>query len=137
MSDETLETNNHRADWIDTENEDQARQLIFETKDLHEEVVDVPEWGIQVRVIALTGEERASIMKNCTNLKTGEFDIVRAYPDIVILCTRHLKTGKCIFKPTDRQALLKKASGPLDRLALKAMTLSGMTEEAREMIAKN
>lgn len=132
-----LEETNHHTDWLETDDEEQARQLIFEAKDLLEEVVPVPEWGMKVKVVALTGEERARIMQSCTNMKTGEVDIAKAYPDVVILCTRHLKTGKRIFKPTDRAAILQKAGSALDRIAMKAMTLSGMTEEARLLLEKN
>lgn len=131
------EETNHTSDWIETEDEEQARQLIFETQDILAEVIAVPEWAMQVKVIAMTGEERARVMQACTNMKTGEVDISKAYPDVVILCAHHVKTGKRIFKPTDRAALLKKAGSALDRIAMKALSLSGMTEEAHQLLTKN
>jgi hypothetical protein len=124
-------------EWLEADDEEEARARIFEMHDIEEELLPVPEWHMHILIRALTGAERAHIMQTCTNQKTGEVTIAKAYPDLVIMASRHPTNKKLIFKKPDRDMLLTKAGKALDRIALKVMELSGMTEEAQQLLTKN
>jgi len=110
------------------------RSYIFQKPDLREEVVDVPEWDLQILVRGLNAKTRSKILKNAM-LKDGTPDLEKLYPDMVIATARHPDTKELIFVPADRDALNDKAGGVLERLAMAAVKLSGLDQPGQEAIA--
>ena len=123
-------------EWQTTENENDLRSLIFQTPDLVEQLVEVPEWRIKVLVRALTGKERTNLVKDCMQ-RDGTMDIGKLYPTLVVMTSRHPLTNKPIFKPSDRDMLLSKAGSVLDRIALVAAKISGLDAQSAQDAAKN
>ena len=122
--------------WVETASENELRSLILQTADLEEKVVDVPEWKIRVLVRALTGKERTTLVKDCMQ-RDGTMDVAKLYPSLVVMSARHPFTHRPIFKATDRDMLLNKSGSVLDRLALVAAQLSGLSQNAAVDAAKN
>ena len=132
------------VEYDDSEDEVALRSAIFSTSDVVEVIIAVPEWKIKGRdgkeriarvlIRALSARERAQFL-NAQNAQ--KFDLVKAYPDLVILTARHPVTKKLLFKAEDRNALLQKAGRAIERIALKAGDISGLSEEALAEMKKN
>jgi len=131
------------VEYDDTLDESELRSAIFQSSDVIEVIIPVPEWKVtgkdgkpkvvRVLVRALNARERAQFLNAQSSQK---FDLVKAYPDLVILTARHPVTKKLLFKAADRDELLKKAGRAVERLALKAGDISGLSEEALEDMKK-
>ena len=107
------------------------RDTILSADDLKESVEDVPEWGVTILLKGMTGRERVLYVESAGDRR--EF----MYSDILIATARNPKPddeGKHerVFDKADREALAEKSGGVLERLALKAMQLSGVSIEDAE-----
>jgi hypothetical protein len=131
-------------EYLETEDEDELRDLISKIDDVVEELLDVPEWKVtgkdgkkrtvQVLLRTLNTFERTSFIKA---MMRSNNDIVKVYPDLVILSARHPKTGKLLFHAADRGMLQTKMGRATERIALRASELNGLTEEAINEMRKN
>jgi hypothetical protein len=127
-------------EYLETEDETELRSLIFQTSDVLEELLTIPEWKVDGKVVrvlirGLNARELTQFLQ--ANMKNGELDLKKVYPEIVILTARHPVTKKLLFKPTDRDALLQKMGKAIDRIAMKASDLSGMSQRAQDVLLKN
>jgi hypothetical protein len=125
--------------YLETEDEDELRKLITNIDDVVEELLDVPEWKVNGKIVTvllrtLTTYERTMFIKA---MQKSDNDIVKAYPDLVILSARHPKTKKLIFKAADRGMLQTKMGRATERIALRASEFNGLTEEAIKEMRKN
>lgn len=105
---------------------------------LAREVVPMPEWGFDVTVIETTAERRLAMLKSASTGANG-IDLARIYPDLVIQTAHVVEADgseKLLFAPTDRPALLQQPGSLLERLALAASRVNGMSEDA-EKVAGN
>jgi hypothetical protein len=112
------------------------RERILAAVDEKEELVEVPEWDVTVLVKGLTGFERATFIKNCSDGKGG-IDPIKGYPEIVILTAMDPETKEPIFQRTDRDELMKKSGQALERIAEVALNLAGLTQAAAERIRQD
>lgn len=110
------------------------RDKIANIKDIKEEKIHIPEWGVDLLIRSLSGAVRNKIMNASLN-KDGKMDLDRFYPDIVIASCFDPETGEQVFEPTDREMLLSKNGAALERIAQKATTMSGLDDI--EAIEKN
>jgi hypothetical protein len=132
------------TEYLETENEEELRDLISKIDDVVEELLDVPEWKVtgkdgkkrtvQVLLRTLNTFERTSFIKA---MMRSNNDIVKVYPDLVILSAHHPKTGKRLFHAADRGMLQTKMGRATERIALRASELNGLTEEAIQEMRKN
>ena len=111
------------------------REKILQAKDLQEQLVDIPEWGVKVLVKGLTGAQRARLAS--ATGPGGKPDFEKIYLETVILATYDPETGERIFSPSDRDALGEKSGAALDHIAQVALRLSGMAPEALAEAEKN
>lgn len=105
------------------------RDQILNADDINSELVEIPVWGVTVEVRSMDGRARTRLLRLSTD-GTGEVDMERIYPEMVILCSHDPETGERIFTEDDRDAILSKAAGPVELLALAAMRVSGMSGDA-------
>ncbi len=125
------------------------REQIQQADDIQKKIVDLPEWDkgedkCRIEVRSMTGEERAELLQECmkqdpkrpNDPKAKIFDMKAAYPRVLIGCSFNPETGEKVFRPEDREWLMKKCSAPLERLSGVAMKLSGLSEEAEEEAGK-
>jgi hypothetical protein len=149
-SDQIEHTNGHtpeQVDYLETADEAELRSAIFNVSDVVEVVIAVPEWKVKdkdgklkvvkVLIRSLNARERAQYLNAASNNVTGTIDLVKAYPDLVILTARHPVTKKLLFKPQDRDALNQKMGRAIERIAMKAGEISGLSQEALEDMKKN
>ncbi len=125
--------------YLETEDEDELRELISKIDDVVEELLAVPEWKVNGKVVevllrTLTTFERTSFIN--AMMKSNN-DITKVYPDLVILSARHPKTKKLIFHKNDRGMLQTKMGRATERIALRASEINGLTEEALTEMRKN
>ncbi len=113
------------------------REQILAANDLKEKVVEIPEWGTAVIVRTLTGSQRAALLQEAVDQRTGKVDFSCLYPDLVILAAYDPQTKEPIFTMADREALAGKAGHIIERIAQEASKLSGLDAGAFEAAQKN
>ena len=105
-----------------------TRDQIEKADDTQTAVVDVSEWGGQVKVKSLTGRARSNIeAKVQREVSPGEIRI-----DVVMggVCD---ESGNLLFTDKgDRKWLQEKNASVLDRIAEQILRISGMSEDAVE-----
>ncbi|ATW27948.1 hypothetical protein [Candidatus Formimonas warabiya] len=113
------------------------RDKILNVQDIRAEKLEVPEWGVEVLVKALKGSQRAELLQNNINAKTGEMNLKTLYTELVIASTCDPETQEPVFASSDRDTLAEKSGAVLERIAQLAMRLSGLTQNAVDGMAKN
>ena len=112
------------------------RQTILDCDDTQTELVSVPEWSVDILVQGMTGETRAAMLERSMN-EDGEMSFASLYPEILIASCRDPETHDLLFVPGDVPSLNQKSGGVLERLARKAMKLSGLDSEAETKAGKS
>ena len=112
------------------------RDQIMKAKDISGELMEIKEWGVKVEVRTMTARQRARVMENAIDPITGKSSISIIYPEIAIACVFDPESGEPVFTIDDKDALLEKSGAVLEKIASKAMTLSGLTEEASASLGK-
>lgn len=113
------------------------------------EIVTVPDWadadgnGGDVKLVALTAGERLTIIKRATvtSAENGEpqssVDNALLYPMLIAASARDPETGEKLFADGDSEAIMANDAGLVESLAMRVLTISGMTKDAQRVIAKN
>jgi len=115
-----------------------TREEILQAQDIEYDVVEVPEWGGEVRVRAMTAAERdafeASILRQTKSGVQVEMVNLRAR-----LCAMTIvdEDGKRIFSDSDVAELGKKSAAALQRVFDAAMRLSKFGNEDIQNLAEN
>jgi len=112
------------------------RDQIMKAKDISGELMEIKEWGVKVEIRTMTARQRARVMENAIDPVTGKSSISVIYPEIAIACVFDPESGEPVFTIEDKDALLEKSGAVLEKIASKAMTLSGLTEEASASLGK-
>jgi hypothetical protein len=102
----------------------ELRKTILEVEDIPSEVIEVPEWGVEVVVRGMDGLARARFLRRATSAD-GEADYEKFYPELIIACA-YDKDGNPAFEGADRDALNQKSGRALERVATVAQRLSGL-----------
>lgn len=111
-----------------------TKEQILQANDLKREVVFVPEWGGEVTVRTLTGEEKdayemamyAGGKKDLSNIRAGLLARAIVGDD-----------GKRLFTDAEVQALGRKSASALDRVYSAAARLSGISKDDEKEFEKN
>lgn len=115
-----------------------SREAILAVPDLQSEVVNVPEWGGDVKVQGLTGAQRDAFEGSVMLGKGKDRDVnlknLRA--KLVALSIVDEK-GARLFTDADVNALGAKSATALNRVFEVAQRLSGLTGEDVEALEKN
>ena len=112
------------------------RDQIMKAKDISGELMEIKEWGVKVEIRTMTARQRARVMENAIDPITGKSSISIIYPEIAIACVFDPESGEPVFTNDDKDALLEKSGAVLEKIASKAMTVSGLTEEASASLGK-
>ena len=103
---------------------------ILDLSDLVDETVDVPEWGVRLRVRSLTGTERdafeASLLEN--RGKSREVNLRNMRAKLVAASVRKADDSR-VFSDTQVEALGRKNAAALQRVFRVAQRLSGLAED--------
>lgn len=116
---------------------------ILGADDIQFEVVSVPEWGGDVRVKGMTGQERdeyeGDIIRYSTKKKPGEDREALNLADMrAKLCSFTIvdEDGKRLFSEKDVRKLTLKSAAALQRVFKVAQELSGITDEDLDELAE-
>lgn len=101
------------------------RETIFSANDILSEAVEIPEWGVTVEVRTMTAADRTTLQTNSTSAD-GKVDMTKFMPAVVIATVHDPETGEPVFQQSDIPALLSKSGVVVERLAQKALQMSGM-----------
>ncbi len=127
-------------EYLETENEEELRAVISQLNDVLEALIPVPEWVVKGKIVrvlirGLNAKEWAQFQE--AHIVNGRLDLVKVYPDLVILTVRHPVTKRLVFKRADREMLLEKMGRAVERMAMKASDLSGISQRAQDILSKN
>jgi hypothetical protein len=102
------------------------RDQILGADDLPVEEVEVPEWGVTVRVRTMMGYERDAFEASVVQGEKRNLDNLRAR-----LCAMCIvdEDGNRVFSESDAEALGRKNAGALDRVFAVAQRLNGMSKQ--------
>lgn len=111
--------------------ETSLRDRILGAKDIEDELVPVPEWGVEVEVRTITLGERNKVTTQAKNAD-GERDGAKLYALLIVAATFDPTTGQKVFKAADVADLEKKSGAATDRIAKVALRLSGLAPKEEE-----
>lgn len=119
-----------------------TKDQILAADDIKVERVHIPDWGGDVMVRGLTGEQRDEWEASLT-MRAGRGPKAEMVPNmrnfrarLVVLCVVD-ETGQLLFGPQDVATLAKKSGAPLDKLYGVAARLSGITDSDVEELTKD
>jgi hypothetical protein len=112
------------------------REKILNMSDVKKELVEIEEWECKVEVRSLSGKERAKISSSAVD-GNGKVDMENMYPTILIASCFDPETGEKLFTEGDRDILNTKNASALEKIAVVAMRLSGLSQSAEKQAIKN
>jgi len=116
---------------------DDLRAHIFQTSDIREEEMGIPEWGVKVKIKGLTGTQRAVTMK-ASMASDGTPDLKKMYAHMVVYGVHHIESGAPIFKLADMSPLMdNKSGGVIERIAMTVSRISGLEQAGAASLEKN
>lgn len=115
-----------------------TKDQILKADDLATETVPVPEWGGEVLVRTMTGEERDRWESSITS-KRGDDIKVNMVNLRARLCAETIvgDDGELLFTKEDIDVLGKKSAKALDRIFGVAQSLNGLGKNDLKELAKN
>ena len=115
-----------------------TKDAILAASDMEYEIVDVPEWGGQVRVRSLTGTERDAFESSMLE-GSGKNQKISTKDIRAKLCARTIvdMEDKRLFNDGEIAKLGAKSAAALDRVYTVASRLSKVSNEDVEELAKN
>lgn len=116
-----------------------TRDQILTVNDRKTETVSVPEWGGDVLVAVMSGEQRDIYESLITEVDASgkarhKLDNLRAK---LVSCSLVDEDGNLMFSPADVQQLGKKSASALQRVYEVATRINRTTEDQVEEAAKN
>lgn len=112
------------------------RDKIFAAQDIPTEVVNIPEWGVDVLVRGMSAGDRITLMQNAFDQATQQVNMSIVYPDVVVSCTYDPDSNEPIFTNEDKSAILAKSSAAVERLANVGLRLSGIGKDEQDAAGK-
>lgn len=115
-----------------------TRDMILSIDDLKTEDVEVPEWGVTIRVREMTGTERGLFEKSISKVSTrpdGSTNIEMDAQNLrVQLCAMTMvdDNGKRLFGDSELKVLGGKSAKAIQRIFDVSSRLSGMADDAVE-----
>lgn len=111
------------------------KNQIFKAQDVKLEAVEVPEWGVTLHVKTLSGAERAKLRSISDALsKSGRESEADTHLLILSACDAQ---GNKVFNDNDFTALNEKNASVITRVAMAALKVNGLGEQAVEEAKKN
>lgn len=103
-----------------------SKDDILKADDLAKETINVPEWGGDVILRTMTGEERDSFDSEMIRDEKKTFKNIRAKFLALIICDEQ---GNRLFSDKDVEALGRKSGAALDRLFSAGQKLNKLTDD--------
>lgn len=110
-----------------------TKEQIIQAQDLKTEVVDVPEWGGQVRVRTITAKERDAFETQLASEKGGLENIRAKF----VAATLIDEKGKLLFDEMQISQLGNKSGAAVDKVFAIGQKLAGLGAKDVEELTKN
>jgi len=114
-----------------------TKEQILAADDLKREVVDVPAWGGELMVRALTGKDRDEFEQSLFDAGKTPRERMRNVRARLVAITVVDEQGNLLFSEADVEKLGNKSAAALDLVFSVAQRLSGLSKEDAEALAKN
>ena len=116
-----------------------SRDQIVSADDTQSEIVNVPEWGGEVKIIGLTGEEVDRYEASVLRLRKGKPDVAlqNATARLVAWCMVDESNSRLFSNEADLKELGKKSGVALQRCFDVAARLSGLRPGDVEAMVEN
>lgn len=107
------------------------KDKILASSDVATELVQVPEWGVELEVRGLSAGQWTRITNASVRKVAGEVtpDLSRLYSLLIVAGVFDPKTGEQVFTESDAVAVMNKSMKPIERLAKTVNRLSGITDD--------
>lgn len=112
------------------------KDKILSANDIASEMMTIEEWGVEIEVKGMTGAERAQIMEVLQNNKDN-VPIADMLVKIFIFCAYDPETNEQIFTLDDIDEVNAKNGSAIERVAIKALELSGLTADSLDQSGKD
>jgi len=115
-----------------------SKEQILKAEDLKSEIVEVPEWGGDVKVRMMTGVERDNFEASIFDAKGKDSKInLKNLRAKLIVLTVIGDDGKKIFTEADIENVGEKSAKALDRVFAVAQRINGIGQKEVEELTKN
>ena len=111
------------------------RDKILKASDIKAETMHIDEWDATIEVRSMNGAERARLMSENFNPQTKKMNW--DYASLIIAGAYDTETKERIFTESDRDELNKKHGGVLEKVAMKILELSGLSDDSLKEAEKN
>ena len=111
------------------------RDKILGASDIKREPMEIAEWDATIEVRSMNGAQRARMMRESYNPDTKEVNW--DYASLIIAGTYDPDTNELIFAETDRDELNQKHGGVLEKIAMRILELSGLSDDSLREAEKN
>lgn len=105
------------------------RDRILAADDIGRELITVPQWGTEIEVRTMSAGQRSRMIA-ASSTATGEIDLDRLYPMLIIATAFDPETGAQVFDENDMALLQEKSASAIEFVAQHAMRMSGMSAKA-------
>lgn len=102
------------------------RDQIQKIDDIESSTVHVAPWDVDVELRTITAKARGRMLREFSDTETGEIDVEKFYPAIIVAAAFDPETGEKLFDPGDVSWLGEKSGTAVEFLAQAAMELNGM-----------
>lgn len=113
-----------------------TKQQVLDAQDRATKIVEVPEWGGEVVIMAMDGHSRDKWEISCAADSRGKQNLVNLRARLVALSVID-EDNNLMFSDADIVKLGRKSGVALDRVFAAAQKLQGVTDEEVEELAKN
>jgi hypothetical protein len=115
------------------------RERALAGKNVRSEIVTVPDWGGEVKLVGLTAAERLRLVKRATVIENGDEKVDNSllYPLLIIHSAHDPESGAKLFSEGDAETIMTNDAGTIEGVAGAVLRISGMTKDAQRVIAKN
>ena len=115
-----------------------SKEQILKADDLKSEIVEVPEWGGDVKVRMMTGTERDSFETSIFDAKGKDSKVnMKNLRAKLIVLTVINDAGEKLFIDADIENLGGKSAKALDRIFAVAQRINGIGQKEVEELTKN
>ncbi len=103
--------------------------------DLASEILDVPEWGVKLKVLEPTADVRAHLAASASGGMGGdEAAAMKAmYPALLVACCVDPDDDTPVFTKEDAGRLLSREGRVVDRVAMVCLRIAGLDEDGVEV----
>ena len=114
-----------------------TRDKIRSADDIETETVEVPEWGVTVRVRSMSAADRAATFAEANANNNNLPDLDSFWGRVMVECILEADTNERVFQPSDVEWLLSdKSAEVISRLSEICMKVSGLTKDAVDEAGK-